>query len=348
MPRSSARATAAIFDLDRTLITKSSAGVFRSHLAEAGIGSSSLDDLPLADAFSRYYEQFGESWLMMQPARLASRIADGWDVDEVRGLMEDAAEDLADLVLPFAAREIEEHREAGRLLLLATTSPAAFVQPFADLLGFDGLVATEWERDGDTYTGRMDGGFIWGRAKAEAVIEWADEHDVDLEKSWAYSDSYFDSPAARQRRHGGRREPRPATSRHRRAPRLEGSPLRQGRRRVEGRRPRDPGLDEAAHASRIVGAERPTSSSKGLENIPSEGSAIVVFNHRSYYDASVIGLLISKAGRNIRGLGKKEVFDVPVIGRGAEGLRRDPGRPRDRDPTSRSRPRSRRCTAANC
>jgi putative phosphoserine phosphatase/1-acylglycerol-3-phosphate O-acyltransferase len=54
----------------------------------------------------------------------------------------------------------------------------------------------------------------------------------------------------------------------------------------------------------------------------------VVFNHRSYYDATTIGMLITKAGRNVRGLGKKEVFDVPLIGRvlqGSGGIRVDRG-----------------------
>ncbi len=58
----------------------------------------------------------------------------------------------------------------------------------------------------------------------------------------------------------------------------------------------------------------------GLENIPAEGPAIVVFNHRSYCDPTVMGLLFAKAGRNVRGLGKKEVFDVPIIGRLLRGI----------------------------
>ncbi|MEM9745933.1 MAG: lysophospholipid acyltransferase family protein, partial [Actinomycetota bacterium] len=56
------------------------------------------------------------------------------------------------------------------------------------------------------------------------------------------------------------------------------------------------------------------------DKIPADGPAIVVFNHRSYFDPTVMGLLIAKAGRNIRGLGKKEVFDVPVIGRLMQGM----------------------------
>jgi putative phosphoserine phosphatase/1-acylglycerol-3-phosphate O-acyltransferase len=41
-----------------------------------------------------------------------------------------------------------------------------------------------------------------------------------------------------------------------------------------------------------------------------------------------MGLLIARAGRNVRGLGKKEVFDVPVVGallRGSGGIRVDRG-----------------------
>lgn len=327
MSRSKPRSTAAIFDLDRTLITTSSAGVFRSHLADAGLGGSSLDSLPLADAFSRYYEQFGETWLMMQPARLASRIAEGWNVDTVESAMEDAAADLADLVLPFASREIEMQRDEGRLLLLATTSPRPFVEPFARRLGFDAVVATGWERDGDTFTGRMDGGFIWGRAKADAITVWADENNVDLSKSWAYSDSYFDSPLLANVGTAVAVNP---DLRLRATAALRGWKVRhfdkaEGVWKVGGREIQDwtrPLMRPELLAPNV------RFEFEGLENIPSEGSAIVVFNHRSYYDASTIGMLISKAGRNVRGLGKKEVFDVPVIGRvlqGSGGIRVDRG-----------------------
>jgi putative phosphoserine phosphatase/1-acylglycerol-3-phosphate O-acyltransferase len=327
MPRSRSRATAAIFDLDRTLITTSSAGVFRAHLAEADLGSSSLDGLPLADAYHRWYQQFGESWLMMQPARLASRIAEGWDVETVQGLMEDAAEDLADLVLPFAANEIEEHREAGRLLVLATTSPMPFVEPFAQRLGFDAVVATRWEVDGDTYTGRMDGGFIWGRSKADAVVEWAEENDVDLSKSWAYSDSYFDSPLLAAVGNAVAVNP---DLRLRATAALRGWKVRHfdkadGVWKIGGREIQD--WTRPLMRPEVV-APNVRFEFEGLENIPDEGSAIVVFNHRSYYDASVMGLVINKAGRSVRGLGKKEVFDVPLIGavmKGSGGIRVDRG-----------------------
>src|SRR6478609_1379224 len=132
MPRAPA---AAIFDLDRTLISGPSGTVFRHRLGEAGIGGES--ELPLGDVLMRFYTRFGENWLMMQPARLASRTAAGWSVADVRAAME-----LAALVHPAALRLIEEHRAAGRLVVLATTSPHAFVEPFAELLGLDDVIAS--------------------------------------------------------------------------------------------------------------------------------------------------------------------------------------------------------------
>ena len=319
------RSAAAIFDLDRTLITSASATVFRKHLADAGIGGSG--DLPLADVLTRFYEQFGENWLMMQPARLASRAGEGWCADDVQAAMEGAAEELAELLLPYAAMVIEEHREAGRLLVMATTSPVPFVEPFAERLGFDAVVATKWERDGDFFTGRMDGDFVWGRTKADAVAAWAEEIGVDLSRSYAYSDSYFDSPLLAMVGHPVAVNP---DLRLRATAVIRGWPVRHfdradGIAKVGGREIQEWGRPFMRPELLALNARI---EFEGIENIPETGGAIVVFNHRSYFDPSVMGLVMAKAGRNLRGLGKKEVFDAPIIGqllRAGGGIRVDRG-----------------------
>ena len=58
----------------------------------------------------------------------------------------------------------------------------------------------------------------------------------------------------------------------------------------------------------------------GLDNIPQDGAAIVVANHRSYFDTAAIGITVARAGRPVRFLGKKEVFDAPVVGQLARAL----------------------------
>jgi putative phosphoserine phosphatase / 1-acylglycerol-3-phosphate O-acyltransferase len=58
----------------------------------------------------------------------------------------------------------------------------------------------------------------------------------------------------------------------------------------------------------------------GVENIPKHGPGIIVMNHRSYFDAGAISITIARSGRAVRFLGKKEVFDAPVVGHVASAL----------------------------
>jgi putative phosphoserine phosphatase/1-acylglycerol-3-phosphate O-acyltransferase len=58
----------------------------------------------------------------------------------------------------------------------------------------------------------------------------------------------------------------------------------------------------------------------GTHHIPRTGPAIVVANHRSYFDAVALGLTVLKAGRLPRSLAKQEIFDAPVLGQVAKVL----------------------------
>ena len=192
--------SAAIFDLDRTLLAGSSSPVFMHHITEAGIGDGGTNPLldPIVGATQRIlkmvYDTVGESRALMQPAKLAVRAAAGWSMEEVERAATAAAADLVDEIQPFAKLLIEEHRDEGCLLVLASTSPVAFTRPLAEALGFDGVIGTLWGNDGVTYDGTLDGPFVWGPEKADAVAEWAEANDVRLTGSYAYSDSYYDAP----------------------------------------------------------------------------------------------------------------------------------------------------------
>ena len=173
----------------------------------------------------------------------------------------------------------------------------------------------------------MDGPFVWGRTKADAIAAWASEHGVDLSESWAYSDSYFDASLLASVGHPVAVNP---DAQLRITATVRGWPVTH--------------FDRADGVAKIAGRElqewgrpfvRPQIMAPnariefdGIENIPSSGPAIVVFNHRSYFDPTVMALVLAKAGRNVRGLGKKEVFDVPLVGRlmkASGGIRVDRG-----------------------
>ena len=303
---------AAFFDLDRTLIRSSSAPVFARYMADAGI--TEHRDIPLANLFLKYYEEVGESRLAMVPAKLSVRAAKGWNVAAVKKAAEAASQELLAEIQPFAAGLFEKHRTAGRKLVMATTSPESFVRPLAEALGFDDVISTKWKSVNGEFVGEIDGDFVWGTEKAEAVAAWAEANGVRLDRSYAYSDSYYDSPMLDAVGHPVAVNPDPnltVTATIKRWP-IRHLDKNEGVVKIAGREIQE--WSRPFMRPEIV-APYANITFEGLDKIPDTGGAILVFNHRSYFDPTVMGLLAARAGRNIRGLGKKEVFDAPIIGK---------------------------------
>ncbi len=314
----------AVFDLDRTLLAGGSGPVIQRHLREQGLGPGR--DIPGADLIFQLFHIIGETRPSMALARLAVRASKGWNVERAALAAELAADELLTMVQPFAHDLIAQHRAAGAHLVIASTTPDHFVRPLAKRLGFDDVVATRWGTSNGEYDGTYDGPFLWGRAKRDAVVRLAKDLGASLSKSSAYSDSYFDAPLLKAVGHPVAVNPDPRLNV---LAVLQRWPIRH--------------LDVPPGVVKLGGRElqeltRPFTRPEflpnarfefsGVENIPRAGGAIVCANHRSYFDSVAISLLIARAGRNARFLGKKEVFDAPVIGRLAAaigGIRVDRG-----------------------
>ncbi len=307
--------TAAIFDLDRTLLRNSSTPALNAALFEQGLAGRAA--LPGQALLLRFYDVFGETLPSMAAAQAAAVAARGWSVAEVMTAADMAAAQLEKKVLPYVPGLLESHRQAGRLLVLATTTPYDLVEPFARRLGFDHVIATRYgrviDRDGvERYSGAIEGGFVWSLGKLQAVRRWADAGDIDLSQSWAYSDSVYDLPLLFAVGHPTAVNPDlrlQAVAVLRRWPVLYlDAPA--GVPKLFGIEPMD-ALRLLSHTSAIPFARFDIA---GTENIPGRGAVIVAANHRSYFDLAAYGLAVFEAGRNPRGLAKKELFDAPVIG----------------------------------
>lgn len=48
--------------------------------------------------------------------------------------------------------------------------------------------------------------------------------------------------------------------------------------------------------------------------MPARGPVLLASNHRSYFDVAALALVAREIGRPVRFLGKKEIFDAPVVG----------------------------------
>ena len=71
--------------------------------------------------------------------------------------------------------------------------------------------------------------------------------------------------------------------------------------------------DVASLATTGADAQVILTSPELVERIPRTGPVLLVANHRSYFDPLVLAIAAARAGRPIRFLGKKEVFDAPVV-----------------------------------
>ncbi len=287
------------------------------------------------------FNTIGETLPSMVLARQAVSLATGRSRAAVSKAAEAVADDLVAMVQPFAETAFAAHREAGRPIVLATTTPYDLVKPFADRLGLDDVVATRYGVNADgTYDGTLEGPFVWSAGKLAAITDWAERNEIDLAESYAYSDSVYDTPMLAAVGHPIVVNPDPRmvlVAAARRWPTLN--------------------LDVSPGVLKIpvIGLElqrvalqfaRPGAypyarfDIEGVEHIPSKGAAILVGNHRSYFDVAAMSLTIAESGRPARFLGKKEVFDAPIVGTDCCGDGRDPCRSGDR---IRRAARRRRC-----
>jgi putative phosphoserine phosphatase/1-acylglycerol-3-phosphate O-acyltransferase len=263
----------------------------------------------------RLFDVIGETLPSMALARQAVGLARGRSQSAVADAADSVADVLVAMVQPFAERVFESHRAAGRPIVLATTTPYDLVKPFADRLGLDDVVATRYGVTADgVYDGTLNGPFVWSAGKLAAIVDWADRNGVDLAESYAYSDSVYDTPMLAAVGHPIVVNPDPrmvlvAAARRWPTLNLDVSP---GVLKVPVI-----GLEVQELALRLT---RPSLypyarfDIDGVENIPATGAAILCGNHRSYFDVAAVSLTIAKRGRPARFLGKKEVFDAPIVG----------------------------------
>ncbi len=308
---------AVFVDLDRTLLLGASGLVLSAAMRAEGLYDG-RPSLPGESLLYKLYQAQGESLAFMAMVRAAPKFTSGWDVDAVCRAGERAAAELAALVQPYAPAVLAGHRADGRLLVLATTSPVDLVAPFAELAGFDDVVGTRYARRDGRYSGGIDGDFAWASGKLAAVRRWAGQAGVDLAQSHAYSDSIFDTPLLGAVGHPHAVNP---DRRLRVLARLRHWPVEYW--------DRPPGVPKVAglepyHMLRPF--VRPESfpyarfDIAGLDNIPRRGPALLASNHRSYFDVVALAIVAARAGRPVRFLAKRELFDAPVVGQMARAL----------------------------
>jgi HAD superfamily hydrolase (TIGR01490 family) len=185
---------AAFFDLDKTVISRSSTLALSRPLYRAGMVSRGQ---LLRGAYAQlvYLLVGADEGKMERLKEGMLQLTKGWDRAQVERLVEDVILDVIDPYVYAEALDLMElHRSEGRRIYIVSSSPEEVVRPLARHFGVSGVIATRAEVGPDgRYTGELEF-YAYGEGKAEAVRAVAERTGIDLTRSFAYSDSATDLP----------------------------------------------------------------------------------------------------------------------------------------------------------
>jgi HAD superfamily hydrolase (TIGR01490 family) len=184
---------AAFFDLDKTVIAKPSVSAFSRSFYREGLVTRRL----LARSLwgQMLFVRFGAKAKTLERLRLRMlHLTTGWEQARVKSIVADT---LVQVVAPITYKEavelIAEHKRRGQRVYIVSAAPEEIVEPLARYLGAEEAIATQAAVSGGRYTGQLLS-YAYGPQKAATIRAIAQRDGLDLNESWAYSDSATDLP----------------------------------------------------------------------------------------------------------------------------------------------------------
>ncbi len=192
-PTADGAGTAAFFDLDKTIISKSSTLVFGRSFYHGGLINRRA---VLRSSYAQFVFLLGgaDHDQMERLRTYLSQMCIGWPVAQVRDIVHEAIDELIQpLIFQEAAELIASHHAAGREVVVVSSSGEEIVEPIGAMVGADTVIATRMGQQDGRYTGEVEF-YAYGANKAVAVRELAAQRGYDLGRCYAYSDSITDLP----------------------------------------------------------------------------------------------------------------------------------------------------------
>jgi len=325
----------AFFDLDRTLISSFSAKRFVQTRMFSGKASA-----------KEIIAQFGGVMVYAMGQRnfagLASVSAQG-----VKGISEKLFiqlgeevyhKHLSKQIYPEARALVNAHLAQGHTVAIISAATPYQVNPIAHDLNIEHVMCTQMEVKNDKFTGNIVEPACWGEGKAWAGQQLAEKHQLDLSKSYFYTDSHEDAPLLEI---VGKPQPvnpdvqlsamafkngwpvyrfdsaeRPGTNAMLRTTLAASSLFPAALSGLANGIVKYSKVDGtnalmATVGDLVTGAAGIELVVKGKENLWSHRPAVFIFNHQSNTDLFIVSKLIRK---NATGIAKKELKMMPVIG----------------------------------
>jgi HAD superfamily hydrolase (TIGR01490 family) len=188
---------AAFFDLDKTLMAGSSGMQFARIASRQGIvGRRQLASWGFEHL--RYRLRGTTDARTAEVLKVARELIRGVPAKSVARMGPEVMAAILPRIYPLMLEEVYAHQDAGRPTFIVSAASNDVVESLARVLGMDGGIGTRYEVDPEgSFTGGLDGPFVYGKGKVVAMEEYAATHEIDLSASFAYSDSLSDLPMLR-------------------------------------------------------------------------------------------------------------------------------------------------------
>ncbi len=326
---------AAFFDVDRTLLAGFSAvGFMKDRVANEGFSLGSMAQAFASGlrfgskrtSFPTFLEESSTNLVGLSEEDL---LAQGERVFEKH---------LITSLYPEARALVEAHRRRGHQVAIVSSATHFQIDALARELGIEHVLCTELEFEDGRFTGKVRRPACWQEGKATAARGFAEGNDVDLSRSFFYTDSHDDlplldavgnprlvNPDAELARIGARRGwpvyqfHSRGTPSAREVAGLVGSLSALGPAAMIGlpaalatgslRKGVDMMLSTYADlATTLTGVEL---NVEGEEHLWSHRPAVFLFNHQSGLDSLLMAKLTQ---RDVVGIAKKELETTPIVG----------------------------------
>lgn len=331
----SGKSIAAIFDFDGTLIQGYSAldvaqsRIIKGHVSAreiVGLASLAAQGMMGRADFKDLIAFMAANWKGRKEQDL---MAEGEKLFHAR---------IADRLYPEMKRRLEAHRAKGHTLILASSATPFQVEPAARYLDIKHVLCTRFEVKEGRMTGRPTGASMWGEGKAANVKSLAGKLRLDLARSYAYADGNEEVPLMRS---VGNPRPTNPQAKLEAAARSHNWPVQ---RFTSRGRPSASTVMRTVAALSAMGPLTALAATVGIlnndmrsainfmnpafldlahalagvkvnvdgeENLWSHRPAVFIFNHRTNFDALIMGKLLRT---DFTGVAKKELERHPIMG----------------------------------
>lgn len=183
---------AAFFDLDRTLMAGSSGYQFGRAAFKSGmVGRRQLAGWAIDHLRFRLKGSTDQD--TDELVRQVKDLLEGVPERQLKRMVPDLLAGILPRIYPQMIEEVRSHQDAGRPTFIVSAAGDGIVSLLALVLDMEGGIGTRYEVDPDgNYTGTLE--LNYGDGKIEPMRRFAAEHAIDLDSSWAYSDSVSDLP----------------------------------------------------------------------------------------------------------------------------------------------------------